>query len=515
MLKYSVLCTVILASLPCHAQFAGSRELDYPLGGVQLGNGWSSLDAAKTAGGCIEFTEKVDLAEDRTLIFKRVVDKEQLNRTLDISVEVQAKAIAGVGASAKVSFTKALEVKNDALNLAAIARVRQGARYTAPKEGMGVVKLTDAALDRLSRGMQEFTAVCGDGFVSAIYAGGELNAVLEFNLKSTDERESVSSQLTASGLAYSGSVKTTNTMKKYRESSQLRILTHSAGGSGVPLAIDEAGLLDRIKGLPADAVSAPRNYAISVTRYDKVANWPVEPLPTLRFAEMDALVAQFLRYQSLYLDMFDMIQVPENYSFVSGEHVSRVSAVHDNIRMKVMPSLEARLKECLRGESCALPDAAQMQDYEVRSTLPVKTASMPRTAKFQAAQAEMSAALEHLNSTPPTRIVIRGTYASRQPNPAYRAAQDRVVAVRQRLRDLFESYPKDVALEMYQQWIRIPSYHRCVENGTSDYCLFQEQLNTYRTNMIADMQALGKGREALSGHQGSFGNPFSSPPPGQ
>jgi hypothetical protein len=53
MLKTALLLALACASSASVAQFADARDIDYPLNGVVLGNGWSSLSASKTAGACV------------------------------------------------------------------------------------------------------------------------------------------------------------------------------------------------------------------------------------------------------------------------------------------------------------------------------------------------------------------------------------------------------------------------------------------------------------------------------
>lgn len=480
MRKYSAGILLLSFCTLVHAQFSSTRDVDYPRGGVMLGNGWMTLTAAKTAGACVDFSEAVDLSEDHLLDLSRVVDKEQLNRALDVSVEFEAKAISGAGGSAKATYAKSIELKNESLNLVISARVRQGARYVTAKQGTSGVQLAESALKLLNKGMNEFTAVCGDTFVSAIYGGGEVNAFLEFTVASSDEREAIGAAIKASGISYSGSATVNQTMKRYRESSKLRILTHTAGGTGVPIAVDEAGLMNLIKNLPADSKTAPHNYTISITRYDQLINWPGGSLPASRFAEMDKLVAQYQRFDILYLNMFDMINNPANYAYIGTFDPAIVAKAQDDLRNRVLPALRSRLDQCLVNGSCALPDAGTSLDYDIRAALPVLKDSFAAYGELQQLQTARDNAATALANTPPQLRLLGLT----PPNPAYSSAQQRLNDANQKLTNAANAYPAALSDAMFKQWVEIPSHHRCVENGTWEYCLTQATLANYRNRIV-------------------------------
>ena len=479
-------------AMPCGAQFVESRDTDYPLTGVTLGTGWSSLSVAKTAGACVEFTEAIDLSEDRTLELRRVFDKEQLNRTLDISAEFQAKSMGGIGGSAKATYSKSVELKNEALNIVVVARVRQGAKFVTAKAGTGGIKLTQAALDLLNVGVAEFVAVCGDTYVGAIRSGGELNALLTFSIASSDEREVVSASVQAGGLSYSGSVSVNQTLKKYRESSQLTILMHSAGGTGIPLPVNEQEMMERVKSLPLDAKTAPQPYTITLSRYDRLANWPLGTMTTPKFAEMRVLVSQLLRYNSLYLNMFDMVQAPGNFVWLGTVSPASVSTVQDDLRNRRLPALKIRLDECLAGGSCSLPAEGIELDYEIRWMLPILSNSFAGYAQLQQLQANVVTAVAARAAIPATLDPFKGNpFAEGKifiPHPAIPKADADVLTHRSLLANGLAIYPVQVADAMFKQWIELPAYSRCVQDSTWNYCLSQAALNTYRDRIASNVR---------------------------
>lgn len=479
------------SSDPPAVQAEPQREVDYPKAGVRLGNGWSTLRAFKSPAICVEFKEESDPAQDRTLDLRRIVDKEQLNRDLSVSVEFQAKAIGGVGGSAKSTYTKSLEVKSESLNIVIIARVLQGARYAAPREDSAGLRLTPAALKlATAESLSNFLQTCGDSYVSAIFSGGELNAFLQFDSHSTDEKESISADIAAGGLTYSGSVSMTETLKKYRESKKLRMLMHSAGGSGDPLPVDEGSLMEAVKNLPANAARAPRNFTIALARYDTLTNWPRESLPALRFNDLEELVAQYHRYNTLYYDMFPMIQKPESYTYTHGVSLASVRQTQDQLAKGVLAVLKARIDDCTRGGSCAMPNEAKAVDYEIRWTLPVAKDSVPEYKQLITLENQRVAAQAAWAQLPDTiKLPITGT---RVPSPAKAEAGKRLSAAETALEKAVANYPSALAISIYKQWIETPNTYRCVSSNSPPYCLSNDELDRYLTRIKERTESAAK-----------------------
>lgn len=475
------------ASEPAGAQFAQQRQLDYPLDGVVLGNGWSTLTVTKTPGSCIEFQEAQDLAEDRTLDLKRVVDKYQLNRELNVSAEFQAKSIAGLGGSAKASYAKSLEVKQESLSLVLVARVVQGAKFTAPKPNLQSVRLTPNALALAQGNLPEFIRQCGDTFVAAIHAGGEMNAQLNFDVASNDEKESISASISASGMSFSGSASMSQTMRQYREQNKLRILMHAAGGTGVPIPVNELELLDRLRNLPGDAKAAPKAYRISVAPYSILPNWPGPDLQGQKFAEMERLIAQYQRFSSLYFDTYTVLQRSDSYLFRGALVEQSVRDLQDRLRLTVLPTLVDRIKSCINGGSCSIPSESAGLDYEVRKMMPVAKGSFAEDLQLAQLENRATAARAALASTPDTITFQLPPPFSKItiPNPQKPARAQELTDAEAALANARSSYSVSLATAVYKQWIELPSYYRCLDESTSDYCLSQAQLAAYKADIAA------------------------------
>jgi hypothetical protein len=482
-----VVLAVALICMSEHAaaEFDQQREVDYPNDGVVLGNGWSTLTASKAPGSCIEFQEAQDLAEDRTLDLKRVVDKYQLNRDLNISAEFQAKAIIGVGGSAKASYAKSLEMKQDSLSLVLAARVIQGAKFAVPKSNLQSVRLTPSAERLAKNNMSDFVRQCGDSYVSAIHSGGEMNAQLNFDAASMDEKEAITASMSVSALSFSGSASMNQTMRQYREQNKLRILMHAAGGTGVPIPVNETELLDRLRNLPLDVKSAPKAYRISVTKYSILPNWPGGDIQGLKYSDMERLVAQYQRYNSLYFDTYSVLQRPDSYIFRGEITLDSVRALQDKLRTVVLPKLVGSIKSLINGEAFSFPAEAADLDYELRKMMPVTKSSFAEDIQLAQIDARVASASAALAATPNTKTVrILGNRIDLpNPNKALRAKELKDAQVA--LSKARSAYASSLANAMYKQWIEMPSYYRCLDDSIGDYCLSQAQLAAYKVDIAA------------------------------
>ena len=486
----SLLMSAAYTFPPLCAQTINQRFIDYPKEGVALGNGWSTLAAFKTPGSCIEFKEITDVSEDRILNLQRVVDKDQLNHVLSVSVEFQAKSISGIGGSAKATYSNSLELKNESLNLMLNAKVLQGASFVSAKDVTPGIQLTTYALGLATNNMSQFIAQCGDSYVASIYRGGELNGFLAFNISSTDERETVAAAMSGAGVTFSGSASVNNTMSRYKESNRLQILMHSAGGTGVPIPSDEKELLERLKSLPADAAKAPKPYQISIARYDSLGNWPATSLVASNIASIELLVAQYQRFSSLYYDAASMLSNPKAYVFRGTLTLDSVRTLQDQLRTVIIPVLTKRIKECLAQVSCAMPTEGQGLDYALRTKMPVLHDSFAEDAQLhQLSDDQISTSTAFDNA--PNIIYLKVPFQPNglpMPNPAKAQLKAKLDGLNAALATANAAYPAALTEAMYKQWIATPSYYRCIENVVSDHCLSEASLAIYKAEIAQLIQ---------------------------
>ena len=101
---------------------------DYPVDGVEIGQGWDSFLNRKAIGTCIDAQHHVLIGSNLDLKFSQVDDREHLFNSLNVS----ASASYGGGAfsaSGSVSFAKSSTIDSSKLNLLAIERIDTGGVY--------------------------------------------------------------------------------------------------------------------------------------------------------------------------------------------------------------------------------------------------------------------------------------------------------------------------------------------------------------------------------------------------
>jgi hypothetical protein len=351
------------------------------------------------------------------------------------------------------------------------------------------VQLTLAATALASNDMASFLAMCGDSFVGAIHAGGELNAFLSFDVASMDDRETISTSMTASGLTFSGSVSMNKTLRQYSESQKLRILVQSSGGTGVPIPVNEQELLASVRSLPADAKSAPKPYRITLIRYDTLPNWPKAELPATSFTKMGHLVGQYHRYSSLYYNTQNILQSPSDYIFRGDLTIDSVRKLQDELRLTILPSLSSAITDCLAGKDCDTPATGAAMDYSVRAQLPVRINSFAEDTQLRQLDSDR-VSTKAAYTAAPSRIRIDLPFGTRVdlPNPEKYKLKQRLDGLDKAIEAAEAAYPAALANAMYKQWIEFPSYSRCISNPVWDYCLPQNKLADYRKRIAVSIE---------------------------
>jgi hypothetical protein len=130
---------VTLVMLACSGSVYGqidptqaTRIVDYPVdSGVQLGNGWNTVSGQKNAGTCILFSKAADKGQDKVFNFRSVTDKSALQNMMEMSAELQVKAIA-YNVTGKADYVKNVEIKDEYSNFVMHAIVQNGIEFVAP-----------------------------------------------------------------------------------------------------------------------------------------------------------------------------------------------------------------------------------------------------------------------------------------------------------------------------------------------------------------------------------------------
>jgi hypothetical protein len=287
-----------------------SRTVDYPSEGVNLGQGWDSLQERKTSAQCIEFASKVVGGQFASVETKRILESDTLRQSLNLSYSAAASAKFGIGGgevSAKGSFLSSSEVNNQFLNLLVKGEVTNGVTFVAPPStGNGTIELSAFAKNLLkgSNGVTNFLKYCGDSFVASIERGANLFALYQFSSKQRQQNDASAQSLSVSGsyLAFSASGSTSEeSTRAVASTNQITGLKYFHNAHrGLRLPYDEASIGASLASLgSAPELEDAKPFRLQLTRYDSLPGW--DPASALNSgpATREALVAFYIRLSDL------------------------------------------------------------------------------------------------------------------------------------------------------------------------------------------------------------------------
>lgn len=460
--------------------------VDYPVSGAELGNGWSTLKGGKTNATCIEFRHAKEPAEDVEYSMMRVIDKEQLNQHLRLSAEMQAKSLLGWQASATAQYSRSLEIHSEALSLSIHAVVMPQAEFVANDELKHGIFLTPEALSLAEKDIGKFLVRCGDMYIDSLQKSAGLDALLTFEYKTVDERESQSLAMSGSLGTLSGALNAGSSLKNQKEHHKLQIFVHTSGGSGLAIPVTEEELLSRLKNLSVDTKGAHISRSMTLKPYDELPNWPGKAMGVSRLKQIFDLTSQYLRYRQVYDDISPMLQNPNEYIFPRA--INDIAWIQDCIKNFILPPLKYQLAECMDGGSCDMPLQADYLDYEVRAGLPVRRLSYQHDievaalySKFLAAHAADAATAAQIYSNQGGSSSSGGfeTNSTLVANPAKAASAAALTAAQSAYIEKAKDNATEFAKATYRQWIAIPNVARCKIDPTQAYCLDNRQQAAY------------------------------------
>jgi hypothetical protein len=490
-IKLAFLLLLLPAAAMAQIPISSSRIADYPLDGVSLGGGWLSVAGTKTLGRCIIFQPRIDPAQDQSMTFVSVRDKDSLMQALEVSAEFQAKTAFGAGASGKAEFAKRVEIKSDFLSISVQATVRQGAQFVDAPNGSGSVRLTDEMAALARRSPEQFLSVCGDSFVASLQAGAQLSALLTFKTTSREEQETIRASVSGSYIAVSASASVSNTLKTYSERNQLEIVYHHAGGSGSPLPVTEAELLDRIRALPSDAAAAPQNWSLGLRRYDTLPNWP-RNRSDWKLGEIESAARQYYRLATIYYDLFDILAERDKYYIGFGASLGSLKKLQDEIQAH-MDSLSRGLHACMLegSQNCVLEPSDMTADYEFRLQLPVRKGSFSSSTLLEGQRSTVASLRGTVAALPDTISIripragggfppITGFDTMAIENPGKKAKAQELVNAERALTTLEERFLPALREAVFKHWIEGAAIDRCLREPRSSLCLSQAAMDAYR-----------------------------------
>jgi hypothetical protein len=363
--------------------------LDYPVDGVDLGQGWHREAVSKAVATCIEFAVVEDTGQEQSMQLSVVHDNSALMDALDVSAEAEFKSI-GYSVSGKARYANETEVRSTSVNVVAHAKVINGVEYVAPAEAARPrrVDLTQYYRDLARRSRIAFEQECGDGFVAAVYSGAELAGVLSVDEVNSKTRAILEASVSGSVGGFSAAGKFKSSTDKEAGTRRVRVTFYQTGGSGSPMPTTEEGLVDAVGRLPALAAKDPHNHRIQVQSYRTLPSYPVEPEEGRdQFREM--LATSYGRLLTLRHTVVEALELEAgaDYADVDKDQQAsairvRMQALHDEL-MKKMERIRTFSRLCtfydedMRGprtdpDPCPVEtDLNVRDDYAYRLRLPV------------------------------------------------------------------------------------------------------------------------------------------------
>ena len=309
------------------------ERVDAPATGVSLGWGWDKANHEPIPTICVEFVEAEEPAQTRYMTMKEVSDSYDMMQSMGMSASASVKTI-GFKAKGKASYAKSVSMSASSSTFVLTAEVQNGVRYAAPipydirgqidesrltqRGGLeGEIRLTPAALALANdRDKTAFKRMCGSNFVSAIYGGAQLTAVLTKEAKNMSEKESMSAEMSASGWGskVKGSVNAEGERTSSTESYELTIF--QTGGSGDSIPATQEDLINKLDTISLQAYTSPKDFSIAITPYELLSNWPSSGLSD-RETEFDELASYWGAYNTLYDEIQSILDEPESYAPVA------------------------------------------------------------------------------------------------------------------------------------------------------------------------------------------------------
>jgi hypothetical protein len=298
---------------------ATPRTVGTPGSGVELGLGWNSDVAATVPNRCVVFAPVQERGQTLSMNLHEVSDTSEVMDRLGVSASMAVKSAVGSG-SARAEFAQSTKVSNNSSTLLIKATVSNGVLFAGPaypmeplrrafpgeantqplaasqKQSVGQssswfaneaplpkrIVLSEAAKAVLGNGslkeQRAFRAFCGDSYVSAIHSGAELLALMNIKKTSKLTKEKAAATVKASfsawGVSGSGSSSAEKEKAAGTSSSNVEMTYTQVGGAGGIIPTSKADFFNKLHALPAEALEGPEFYAMELTPYSDLPDWP-------------------------------------------------------------------------------------------------------------------------------------------------------------------------------------------------------------------------------------------------
>ncbi|NOX51296.1 MAG: hypothetical protein GXP16_12300 [Gammaproteobacteria bacterium] len=392
--------------LPAPSHQSQTEIIEVPVTGIGLGWGYNMYDSAPLPNQCIEFTASEEPAQTRTMNMTEVNDTYEVMKSMGMSAEASVQ-VMGFNASGKASFAKNLNISGTSTTFVLDASVDNGVRYAGPyvpPEGVAAassnlqyaIRLTPAA-ERLARKPEDFLRQCGNGYVSAIYSGARLTAVISIHTKTRSEKQTVSAEVSAGGygVTVSGAMHAGSASKASSLDRSMSVFL--VGGRGDAIPKDQAELEAKLETLSNSAYEAPKDFRMAISPYESLPNWPQNQELRGAVGEFEQLAGLWGDYNSIYDEMELILENPSLFASIEFEDgkfstvpmvpaIDTVNAailyleklqdyVHQTLR-----DLEEEARICLSAEEngidegvdCSFDESRYLNGYAFRSQLPLR-----------------------------------------------------------------------------------------------------------------------------------------------
>ncbi len=462
-------------------------SVDYPVAGVSLGQGWTRGINQKASTVCVDFSPVQNAAQDKTMQIVSADDKSSLMNQLEVSAEVQVKAIVG-SASAKTDFVQKVELKNEFSNFSVIAHVQNGANYASP-DANGVMDLKPQFAKLAKSNPGAFYNQCGDSFVSALYGGAELDALITIQTHSIDQQTSLKNSIQASGWGVSLSGSVASAMDAASQQNELAIHFTQSGGSGDPLPTDQATLNTAIQNLPKAAAVAPSYSKIDLTPYSLLPSWPtgIQSFSAQSYARIAQRYGEFVTLRD---EVESILATPGTFILGHGVTVQSLKDM-DDAMLKHLQNLTTTATNCINSTppSCQIDPADDLSDYQFRILLPVAVGSFAEDVALsqalsdlsakQATLAQQQAALQNMDPNENFYAGFRRLHEA-----SVNAAQVGVNQAQANLARLQAKYPQALQQAIGKQWIENVVADRCQQNVLDSECIMNAAITSIETKIV-------------------------------
>jgi hypothetical protein len=392
--------------------------VEVPDTGISLGWGWNTFHGEPVPTICVEFVEGNEPAQTQYMNLHEVSDSYEVMQRMGLSAEASVKTI-GYEVGGKARFAKELDINGFSSSFVLQATVENGVRYAAPLPGAGAraahgttlidrrggtqgsIRLTGEALALAKRrDPAEFEHACGNAFVSAVFSGAKLAAVLTIKAIKQSEQETIAAELSGSGMGARVKATLQNVDRTEYKDENMTLSVFQTGGKGKPIPANKAQLLARLDDL-AQAAADPKDFNMAITPYEVLSNWPGKDL-TGPVNEFEQLASYWGSYNTLYDEIQYILDHPTDFvaatmdaagtvSFprhppakagaakpapeLTHDQVLALEAMQDAIR-DALESLRQDARDCVsKGDACSFGEQAFRSPYAYRIQLPLPSES--------------------------------------------------------------------------------------------------------------------------------------------